>query len=74
MSEQYQKFAMDVPDAFELAGVAALAGVKGKHDSDRTVVRHGREHGPVTLGGRRVPGAGCRSSGRGSARPMTRGS
>jgi len=93
VSKQYQKSAMDVPDALELAvsehvtvamgeiavsmqegllalavgaglqvmatlrqaDVTALAGVKGKHDSDRTAVRHGLEHGSVTLGGRRVP-------------------
>jgi putative transposase len=34
--------------------VAALAGPKHKHDPDRTAVRHGHEHGSVTLGGRRV--------------------
>ena len=34
--------------------VDALAGPKGKHDPDRTAVRHGHEHGSVTLGGRRV--------------------
>lgn len=37
------------------ADVTALAGPKGKHDRDRTAVRHGHEHGSVTLGGRRVP-------------------
>jgi putative transposase len=35
--------------------VTALAGPKGKHDSDRVAVRHGHEQGSVTLGGRRVP-------------------
>ncbi len=35
--------------------VAALAGPKGKHDSERVAVRHGQERGSVTLGGRRVP-------------------
>jgi putative transposase len=35
--------------------VAALAGPKGKHNADRVAVRHGHEHGSVTLGGRRVP-------------------
>ena len=35
--------------------MTALAGPKGKHDQDRTAVRHGSEHGSVTLGGRRVP-------------------
>ena len=34
--------------------VAALAGPKGKHNPDRTAVRHGHEQGSVTLGGRRV--------------------
>src|SRR5919197_362469 len=34
--------------------VVALAGPKGKHDPDRTAVRHGHERGSVTLGGRRV--------------------
>jgi putative transposase len=35
--------------------VDALAGPKGKHNPDRTAVRHGHEHGSVTLGGRRLP-------------------
>jgi transposase-like protein len=35
--------------------VTALAGPKGRHDSDRAAVRHGHEQGSVTLGGRRVP-------------------
>jgi putative transposase len=34
--------------------VDALAGPKGKHDPDRTAVRHGHDHGSVTLGGRQV--------------------
>jgi putative transposase len=34
--------------------VTALAGPQGKHNPDRTAVRHGHEHGSVTLGGRRV--------------------
>jgi putative transposase len=37
------------------ADVTTLAGPKGRHDQGRTAVRHGREHGSVTLGGRRVP-------------------
>lgn len=41
--------AMMEPDA------TTLAGVKGKHDSDRSAVRHGHERGSVTLGGRRLP-------------------
>jgi hypothetical protein len=36
------------------ADVTALAGPKGRHDQARTAVRHGRERGSVTLGGRRV--------------------
>jgi len=44
--------------------VTALVGPKGKHNPDRTAVRHGHEHGSVTLwgppGGRAAaPGAGC---------------
>jgi putative transposase len=35
--------------------VTALCGPKGRHDPQRTAVRHGREDGAVTLGGRRVP-------------------
>jgi hypothetical protein len=34
--------------------VTALAGPKGKHNPDRTAVRHGHEQGLVTFGGRRV--------------------
>jgi transposase-like protein len=34
--------------------VDEVVGPKGKHDSERTAVRHGRESGEVTLGGRRV--------------------
>jgi putative transposase len=37
------------------ADVIALAGPKGRHDQGRIAVRHGREHGSVSLGGRRVP-------------------
>ena len=37
------------------AEVSELAGPKGKHDSGRSVYRHGSESGKVTLGGRRVP-------------------
>ena len=35
--------------------VTALCGPKGRHDADRSAVRHGSEDGSVTLGGRRVP-------------------
>jgi transposase-like protein len=34
--------------------VVDVVGPKGKHDAARTAVRHGRESGEVTLGGRRV--------------------
>ena len=34
--------------------VDAVVGPKGKHDGERTAVRHGHEDGSVTLGGRRV--------------------
>ncbi|MHB8345465.1 MAG: IS256 family transposase [Ferrimicrobium sp.] len=36
------------------ADVAAVCGPRGRHDPERTAVRHGRERGSVTLGGRRV--------------------
>lgn len=35
--------------------VEEVVGPKGKHDADRTAVRHGHDGGEVTLGGRRVP-------------------
>jgi putative transposase len=34
--------------------VDEVVGPKGRHDGDRTAVRHGHEGGEVTLGGRRV--------------------
>lgn len=34
--------------------VTEVVGPKGKHDPDRSAVRHGHEPGEVTLGGRRV--------------------
>lgn len=37
------------------AEVDEVIGPKGKHNPDRTAVRHGHEDGEVTLGGRRVP-------------------
>jgi putative transposase len=37
------------------AEVDEVVGPKGKHDPERTAVRHGHEGGEVTLGGRRVP-------------------
>ena len=45
---------LQVMAALMKADVSALAGPKGKHDATRTAVRHGRERGSVTLGGRRV--------------------
>ena len=46
---------LQVMQALMEADVTALAGPKGRHDAARTAVRHGRERGSVTLGGRRVP-------------------
>jgi transposase-like protein len=37
------------------AEVTELVGPKGRHDTDRTLNRHGSEPASVTLGGRRVP-------------------
>ena len=37
------------------AEVTEIAGPKGKHNPDRTAIRHGHEDGSMTLGGRRVP-------------------
>src|SRR3954464_13347054 len=37
------------------AEVDEVVGPKGRHDPDRTAVRHGHDPGEVTLGGRRVP-------------------
>jgi putative transposase len=36
------------------ADVAAVCGPRGRHDAERTAVRHGTERGSVTLGGRRT--------------------
>ena len=46
---------LQVMQALMEADVSTLAGPKGKHDMVRMAVRHGRERGSVTLGGRRVP-------------------
>jgi putative transposase len=46
---------LQVMAAMMNADVAAVCGPKGRHDPDRTAVRHGTEAGSVTLGGRRVP-------------------
>jgi putative transposase len=45
---------LQVMQALMEADVTTLAGPKSGHDSARTAVRHGRERGSVTLGGRRV--------------------
>ena len=45
---------LQVMQALMEADVTALVGPKGRHDAARTAVRHGRERGSVTLGGRRV--------------------
>jgi transposase-like protein len=44
-----------VMDAIIDESVSVLAGPRGRHDPNRTAVRHGSEDGPVVLGGRRVP-------------------
>jgi putative transposase len=46
---------MAVMQAMFEAEIAEVAGPKGKHDRNRTAVRHGSGRGLVTLGGRRVP-------------------
>ena len=45
---------LQVMQALMDADVTELAGPKGRHEQARTAVRHGRERGSVTLGGRRV--------------------
>ena len=46
---------LQVMQALMEADVSTLAGPKGRHNMVRMAVRHGRERGSVTLGGRRVP-------------------
>jgi transposase-like protein len=46
---------LQVMTALMEADVTAACGPRGRHDSDRSAVRHGRGRGSVTLGGRRVP-------------------
>jgi transposase-like protein len=46
---------LQVMQALMEADVTAVAGPRGRHDPGRSAVRHGREYGSVTLGGRRVP-------------------
>ena len=45
---------LQVLQAMLAEDVARLVGAKGRHNPDRTAVRHGSEPGQVTLGGRRV--------------------
>ena len=46
---------LQVMQALMAESVTAVAGPRGRHDADRTAVRHGSGPGSVTLGGRRVP-------------------
>ena len=46
---------LQVMDAILEESVTALCGPKGRHDPERTAVRHGHEDGSVALGGRKVP-------------------
>jgi putative transposase len=45
---------LQVLEAMLAEDVARLVGPKGRHNPERTAVRHGSEAGRVTLGGRRV--------------------
>ena len=53
---------LQVMTAIMEADVTAACGPKGRHDPERTAIRHGHGAGSVTLGG-----AGCRWRDRGSA-------
>jgi len=46
---------MQVMTTMMEADVTGICGPKGRHNPERTAVRHGSEDGSVTLGGRRVP-------------------
>jgi putative transposase len=46
---------LQVMAAMMNADVEAVCGPKGRHDAERSAVRHGAGDGSVTLGGRRVP-------------------
>jgi putative transposase len=46
---------LQVMDALMAESVTTVCGPKGRHDPERTAVRHGSDEGSVTLGGRRVP-------------------
>jgi putative transposase len=52
------------------ADVAAVCGTRGKHDPERTAVRHGTERGSVTLGGRRTSVQRPRMRGTGGEVPV----
>jgi len=45
---------LQVMDAILEESVAALCGPKGRHDRERTAIRHGHEDGSVALGGRKI--------------------
>jgi putative transposase len=45
---------LQVLEALLAEDVVRLVGLRGRHNPDRTAVRHGSEAGRVTLGGRRV--------------------
>ena len=46
---------MQVMQTIMNEAVTVACGPRGRHDTDRTAVRHGTEAGSVSLGGRRVP-------------------
>ena len=46
---------LQVMDAILEESVTTLCGPRGRHDLERTAVRHGHEDGSVALGGRKVP-------------------
>jgi putative transposase len=46
---------LQVMQALMEGDVTGVCGPRGRHDPQRTTVRHGHEPGSVTLGGRRVP-------------------
>ena len=52
------------------ADVAAACGPRGRHDPERTAVRHGTERGSVTLGGRRTSVQRPRMRGNGGEVPV----
>ena len=52
------------------ADVAAVCGPRGRHDPERTAVRHGSERGSVTLGGRRTSVQRPRMRGTGGEVPV----